>query len=79
MKLLYRPHAVAGFFEGANSIHCSLGATDGRHDRRSGVNSTGADLDFVTARHFAGGSIDDELQLVVLQQIQSTQMKYIVE
>ena len=65
MKFLNRPHAVAGFFDGADSVHRRFGAADGGHNRRASVDGAGANLHFVAAGHFAGGRVDDELQLVV--------------
>src|SRR5258708_6114318 len=60
---------VAGFAKGGDGQGGGFGATNGSHDGRSGIDSGGADFDFVGTRGLAGGGVYDELKFSVLQEV----------
>src|ERR1041385_26621 len=68
--LLQGLHGVAVSLERGDAERGGLGAGEGGHDGRVGIDGGGADADLVRARGLAGRRVDDELDLTVLEQIE---------
>ena len=69
MIFLKRLDRVAAFLQGGNAQRRGFRAAERRHDRRAGVNGSGADFHFVGPRALAGRRVDHELNFAVLQQV----------
>src|SRR5215216_856750 len=61
---------VAGFPEGGDAESSRASAAQGGHDGSVGIDSRGANANFVSARGLAGGGVDDELNLAIFEKIE---------
>src|SRR6185436_8107568 len=73
-------HYLMVLLQGLHSITAALHRLDSQsrgsraayrgHNRRAGIDGRGADFDFIGPRRLAGGCVDHELDLAVLEQVQ---------
>src|SRR2546421_9440720 len=69
MIFLQRLHRVTGLLQGGNTERRGPRAAERGHNRRVRVNRGGADFHLISARHLAGGGVNNQMNLAILEQV----------